>query len=183
MSMLKSLFRPGQGQVLARYTAAIADAAMYPGDWVQLSTVAPGSQGVSGVVGGKTLGASDYVECSLLFVDSSYLGCGTLALGVVMGKSIGSVSTWTDVTSQVLADQDLCVIQSYGIHPNGRQAASGVLGDYLQASTTAGEPVNGVSGTVTGSLRPVGVCMVATGTYKRITAADEDGSVVFVHCS
>ena len=165
---------------MASYTSAVADAAMYPGDWVQLSTTAPGSQGVSGVMFGKTLAATDYLECTGLITTA--LGCGTLALGVVMGKSIGAVSNWTDVTANALADQDVAVIQNWGIHPNASGADTAVLGDYLQASSTAYEPVNSVSGTVTGSLRPLGVVMATAATYKRITAADTEGCVTFVHC-
>jgi len=180
-NMSRRLFRPGAGSVIASYTSAISDGVIYPGDWVQLSTTAPGSQGVSGVVGGKTLSATDYVECTLLVTTA--LGCGTLALGVVMGKSIGDVSNWTNVTSKVLADQDLCVIQNRGIHPNAAGADSAVLGDYLQASTTAGEPVNGVSGTVTGSLRPLGVVMATSVAYTRAAANDTEGAVTFVSCA
>lgn len=180
MPMSRKLFRPGAGSVLAKYTAAIADAAIYPGDWVQLSTTAPGSQGVSGVVGGKTLGTADYVECTGLLTTA--LGCGSLALGVVMGRSIGAVANWTSVTANVLADQDLCIIQSWGIHPNASGADSAVLGDYIQASSTIYEPVNGVSGTVTGSLRPLGVAMIASSAYTRAAANDTEGCVTFVTC-
>jgi len=180
MSLVRHLFRPAQGQTLASYTAAVADAAMYPGDWVMLSTIAPSSQGVSGVMFGKTLAATDYLECTSLLTTN--LGCGTLALGVVMGKAVGSVKAWTDVSGDVLADQDVAIIQNWGIHPNASGADTAVLGDYLQASSVAYEPVNGVSGTVTGSLRPLGVCMATAATYKRVTAADTEGCVTFVHC-
>lgn len=180
MSIIRSLFRPGQGQTLASYTAAVADATMYPGDWVQLSTTAPGSQGVSGVMFGKTLAATDYLECTGLI--TSALGCGTLALGVVMGKAIGSVKNYADVSGDLLVDQDVAIIQNWGIHPNASGADTAVLGDYLQASATIYEPVNGVSGTVTGSLRPLGVCMATAATYKRVAAADTEGCVTFVHC-
>lgn len=180
MPMQRNLFRPGQGQTLAKYTAAISDAAIYPGDWVQLSTTAPSAQGVSGLVAGKTLGTADYVECTGLITTG--LGCGSLALGVVMGKGVGAVANWADVSGNVLADQDLCVIQSWGIHPNASGADTAVLGDYIQASAVIYEPVNGVSGTVTGSLRPLGVAMIASSTYKRVAAADTEGCVTFVTC-
>jgi len=153
---------------------------MYPGDWVQLDTLVPTSQGVGGVFGGQTLGATDYIECELFITTS--LGCGTLCLGVLMGAGIGSVSDWETVTGQVLADQDICVIQSKGIHPQGAQADTGILGDYLSASSTAGEPINDVSGTTTDSLRSVGVVMISSTTYTRATAADTHGSVVYVDC-
>lgn len=180
--LARSLFRPMQGQTIARYTAAVSDGVIYPGDWVSLSITAPTSQGVSGVVFGKTLAATDYLECTL---SSTAVGMSSLCLGVCMGKSVGSVSDWTDVTSQVLADQDVAIIQSFGVHPKARQAASGVAGDYLITSATTGEADNVLTAAagLTGITKIVGNALVATGTYKRITAADEDGGVTWVTCS
>ena len=176
------LFRPGKGKVIAQYTAAVANAVMYPADWVQLDTLVPTSQGASGVFEGETLGALDYIECELL--DSDSLGAGSLALGVVMGKGLGSVTDWETVTSHVLADQDIVVIQRRGIHPQGAQADTGLLGDYLSATTVAGEPLNGVSGTLNDAAaeRPVGVVMIDSTTYTRAAAGDTHGSVVYVTC-
>jgi hypothetical protein len=179
----KTLFRPGRGSVIEGYTAAFSDGAtggINPGDWLQLSTTDPTAQGVSGVIQGETLGATDYVECTAFITTG--LGCGTLCLGVSMGKSITAVSNWSDVSGQVYADGDLVIIQRKGIHPVGRQVTGAVLGNYLQASTIAGECVNEVSGTVTGSLRPVGVAMESTGVTYTNSAGTENGTVVFVDC-
>ena len=180
MSMERKLFRPGKGQTLAAYTAAVSDGAMYPGDWVALSTTVPTSQGASGVMFGQTLTATDYLECTLL--DTDNLGAHVLAMGVLMGKGIGAVSTWTDVTSAVVADQDVVVIQSFGIHPNASGADTGLLGDYIYPTTVAGEPLNGNLAALTAGLQPCGVLLANSATYKRITAADTEGGPTFVHC-
>jgi hypothetical protein len=168
--------------VIQEFTTAYSDGVIYPADWVSLSTTAPASQGSSGVIAGETLTAFDYVECTLW--DADNLGCGTLCLGVVMGKSIGSVSNWENVTADVLADGDICTIQSKGVHPQGSQADTGLLGDYLVASTTASEPLNAASAAITISaiLQPRGVVMVDSTTYQRAAAADTHGSVVYVDC-
>lgn len=175
-SLTKSLFRPGKGSTIAQYTCAVADGVIYPADWVSLATTAPTSQGASGVFEGQTLALTDFIEASLM--DTDVAGHEGLALGVVMGKGIGSVAAWSNVLPHVLADGDIMIIQNWGIHPQGRQVASGVAGDQLAPSATAGEPTN----STTVAVADVGNCMVATATYQRATAADEDGSVVFVKC-
>lgn len=178
-TMSRKLFRPGPGSVLASYLQAYSDGVIYPADWVALSTTIPTSQGASGVLGGGTLGTNDYVECTLLDTDNA--GAELLALGVCMGKGIGSVSNWDDVNSEVLADGDLCVIQCWGVHPQGRQATGAVLGDFLAPSTVAGEPTN----STTHAVGDVGVALATGGTYGRATAggSDEDGTPVFITCS
>lgn len=178
--MMRKLFTPGKGSTLASYTAAVSDGVIYPADWVALSTTVPTSQGASGVFRGQTLGATDYIECTLL--DSDNLGSGSLALGVVQGKGLGAVTNWATVTPWVLADGDICVIQNWGVCPQAAQADTGLLGDYIVATTVAGEPLNQVSGTVTNAQLPVGVVLVNSTTYTRATAADTHGSVVFVTC-
>lgn len=178
----KRLFRPGKGQVCESYTAAVADGVIYPADWVMLSTTAPGSQGTTaGEIEGKTLGDFDYVECELAIVTGK-LGCAGLTLGVVMGKGIDSVSNWENVTANVLADGDVCVIQNWGVHPQVRQAATGLLGDYLYLGTVAGEPLNAVSASVgvDGDTTILGVCLATSSTYQRATAADQDAGPAFI---
>jgi hypothetical protein len=181
MSIARSLFRPRRGQTVAKYTAAVSDGVIYPGDWVALSTVVPTSQGVSGVMFGETLGATDYLECTLTALAN--LGSGYLTLGVCMGKGIGAVSNWANVTSQVLADQDIAIIQSWGVHPAGRQLTGGVLGDYLTITAVTGEMDGIVSAAATNALRPAGICLANTTlTLTRVTTNDEDVSPVFVTC-
>jgi hypothetical protein len=181
MSMMRSLFRPGAGSVIQRFTTAVADGAMYPADWVMLSTLVPTSQAVSGVFEGKTLGSFDYIEMELAIVTGK-LGNRGLVLGVLMGKSIGAVSDWENVTSEVLADGDVGVIQSHGVHPQVRQAPTGLLGDYLYTGTVAGECLNGVSALVgiDGDTSPVGVCLATSSTYQRAAAADQDAGPAFI---
>ena len=173
--MAKSLFRPGAGQVIAQYTSAVSDGVIYPTDWVALSITAPTSQGSSGVFEGKTLAlVADFIEASLC--DTGVDGHEGLCLGVCMGKGIGAVSDWSDVSGEVLADGDVMVIQCWGIHPQGRQVASGVAGDQLATSAVAGEVTNSTSV----AAADVGNCMVATATYTAATT--EDAGVVFVKC-
>lgn len=178
----KTIFRPGQGSVINRYTAAIADGAMYPGDWVMLSATAPGSQGVSGAVGGKTLGAADYVECSLS--DSTTTGNPALALGVLAGKSFSNYSITSDVSGGVLADQDLATIQTYGIAPLASVASGGAAREFLIMSTVAGEASNVLSAAagITGDTVILGTQMAASGTYTRATPTTNDGAICWVKC-
>jgi len=183
MPMSRHLFRPAAGQTVASYTAAVASATMYPGDWVQLNAAdAPTAQGVSGVFGGKTLGTYDYIECVLLVTTG--LGCSILAMGALMGKSIAAVNDWTNVAAQVVADQDVVVIQRWGIHPNTYQAATAVLGDYLYASSTAGRTDNdataGITLTTGANLLPIGVALTAGANYTR--SATVSGCVTYVRC-
>jgi len=168
--------------VIVEYTTAFSSGAFYPADWVSLNTLVPTSQGSSGVVNGETLTATDYVEVVLW--DADNLGCGNLCLGVLMGKGIHSVSNWENVTSEILADGDMCVIQTKGIHPQGSQADTGLLGDYLVASSTASEPLNAASSAITISaiLQPRGVVMIDSTTYQRAAAGDTHGSVVYIDC-
>lgn len=181
MPTVRHLFRPGQGQTIVRYTAAVSDGVIYPGDWVSLSIAAPTSQGVSGVMFGKTLGAADFLECTL---SSTAVGMSSLCLGVCMGKSITAVSNWTNVLANVLADQDIAIIQCAGVHPNARQAASGVAGDYLITSATTGEADNVLTAAagITGITKIIGNALFATATYLRVTAADEDGGPTWITC-
>jgi hypothetical protein len=182
MSGFARLFRPGAGQVLQSFTTAVADGVMYPADWVMLSTTVPTSQGTTaGEFEGKTLGTFDYIEAELAIVTGK-LGCGGLVLGVVMGKSISSVSNWENVTSAVLADGDVMTIQNWGVHPQVRQAATGLLGDYLYLGTVAGEPLNAVSASVgvDGDTTILGTCLAVSSTYQRATAADQDAGPAFI---
>lgn len=178
--MIKGIFRPGRGAVIQSFTTAVSDGVIYPADWVALSTTAPTSQGPNGDGTGLefgTLTAEDYVECTLLDTDNA--GGEGLALGVCMGENIGSVSDWTNVLGQVLADGDVCVIQCWGVHPNGRQVTGGVLGDQLAPSGVAGEVTN----SVTVAAADTGVALIATSNYLRATADDEQGSDVFITCA
>ncbi len=177
MSMGKQLFRPGRNSRIERYTVAVADAAFYPADWVALSTTAPSSQGTTaGIFEGETLSDFDYIECTAL--DAGTAGSEGLALGCVMGKSITHVSDWSDVSGDVLADGNVCVIMSRGVHPKASQLNTGVKGDHLAASSTAYEPGNSTS--IAGC--DVGVVLINSTTYTRASAGDTHGSVAFVRC-
>jgi len=180
--LAKGLFRPGQGNTIQRYTAAVADGAMYPGDWVMISMTAPASQGVSGVVGGKTLGAADYVECSLS--DSTTTGNPATCIGVLAGKTVTNYSITSDVSTAVLADQDVAIIQTFGIAPLASVASGGAAREFLIMSNVAGEASNVLSAAagVTGDTVVIGTQMASSGTYTRATSTTNDGAICWVKC-
>ena len=177
----KSIFKPGAGAVINRYTCAIADGAMYPGDFVSMSQTAPASQGVSGAVAGKTLGAADYVECSL---STNAAGMSALCIGILAGKTISNYTITSDVSGGVLADQDVAIVQTYGIAGLGSVASGGAAGEYLIVSAVSGEAANDVTANVglTGITKIIGVQMAASGTYTRATPTTNDGAICWVTC-
>jgi hypothetical protein len=181
MSMARKLFLPGAGSAIERYTSAVADAAMYPGDFVSLSQTAPASQGVSGVVRSKTLGAADYVEVGLA---DTTAGASVLCLGVVVGKSIRRYSITSDVSPEVMADQDIVTILTYGVCSLASVASGGAAGEYLIVSSTVGEASNVTTAAagLTGITKIIGVQMASSGTYTRATPTTNDGAICFVTC-
>jgi hypothetical protein len=174
MSMMRKLFVPGAGQTLASYIAAVAEGVMYPGDLVSLSPTVPTSQGVSGVFRGQTLALTDFIECELS--DAAVAGSEGNALGFLHGKTINAPASWEDVSAHALADGDVAIIQSWGVHPQAAQLDTGLIGEHLAVSATPGEAGN--SATIAGC--DVGVNMVASSTYTRVSAADTHGAVAFV---
>jgi len=177
MSVGKVLFRPGRGKVITQYTAGVADGVIDAGDWVALSITAPTSQGASGVFEGETLLlVADFIEVSLC--DTDVAGHEGLCLGVCMGGGIGAVSSWADVSAEVLADGDIAIIQNWGIHPATRQVASGVAGDQLATSSVAGEVTN----STTVAAADVGNAMVATAADLVQSTGTEDEGVAFIKC-
>lgn len=177
----KTIFRPGSGSTIVRYTAAVADNRMYPGDWVVLSTTVPASQGVSGVVGGKTLGASDYVEVSPA-LDTT--GFAPLCLGVLAGKTITNYGITSDVSGGVLADQDIAIIQTFGVASLASVASGGAAAEFLIVSNVAGEASNVLTGAagITGITKIIGSQLAASGTYTRATPTTNDGAICWVTC-
>ncbi len=129
MSMMKSLFRPGAGRRIEQFTTAFVMETVYPGSFVCINSEVPTAQGVAGVLEGETLGELDYVECELIAED--VLGAEAGFLGCVRGKSINAVNDWTDVLANALANNDLAVIQTWGVHPGGWTVDVGALGDHL----------------------------------------------------
>jgi hypothetical protein len=178
MSMMRKLFRPGQGQTIEAYTTAVASEAMYPHDFVSLVSTDPTSQGSSGVFEGKTLGDYDYIECALTLVATN-----RTCLGVLMGKSIDAVSNIADVSGEVLADGDVAVIQYRGVHPRCSQAATGLIDEYLIASSTGGEASNVLSAAAgtTGDTGILGQTLEATAAnYTRATGVTNDGGAAYI---
>jgi hypothetical protein len=132
--MVKGLFRPGAGSRIESFTAAFSSEVMYPGALVCINTLIPTSQGVSGVIEGKTLGVLDYIECQMAAGD--VLGAEACMLGSVRGTSINSVANWADVSGDVFADGDLAIIQNYGVHPGIWITDAGTVGDYITLHAT-----------------------------------------------
>jgi hypothetical protein len=131
---MKSIFRPGPGQRIEQFTAAFVMETVYPGSWVCINTEVPTAQGVSGVLGGGTLGVLDYIECELAAAD--VLGAESCMLGSVRGVGINSVADWTDVSGDALANNDLAIIQSWGVHPGVWITDVGALGDHIALHAT-----------------------------------------------
>ena len=173
----RGIFVPGKGSTVASYTAAVASGAFYPGDWVSINTVVPTSQGVSGVYRGQTLGGADFIECVLS--DSDVVGAEAGCLGCMHGLTINAPANWETVTSNVVADGDVVIIQNWGVHPQGAQVTGGTLGDNLHIGTDAGQCVNDVTNTAL----DVGINLTASSTYTRAAATDTNGAVVFVRCA
>lgn len=179
MSMVRKLFTPGAGAHFEEYNIAIASAAMYPGDWVQLNIVnAPAAQGVTaGYHRGVALGTSDWIECDALLTTS---GFELVRLGCLMGKSLGP-SSYTDLftdTTIVAANGDPVIFMQFGIHPMASQLNSGNATEELAASATAFEAGNAA----TPAYGDVGINLTASGTYGRAAAADTEGAIAFVRC-
>ena len=76
-----------------------------------------------------------------------------------------------------IADQDVVVIQAWGVHPQVAQVDTGLLGEHLIAGTTAGEANNSATGN---EANTIGVNLVNSSTYTRVTAADTHGAVAFI---
>ncbi len=129
MSMARNLFRPGAGLRIEEFTTAFLMETTYPGTWVCINSEVPTSQGVAGVLEGETLGVLDYVECEHIAEDVAGAEAGFL--GCVRGKSINDVNDWTNVLGNVQSNNDLAVIQTFGVHPGGWTVDVGALGDHI----------------------------------------------------
>lgn len=180
MSMMRGLFQPGAGSHFEEYNIAVASAAMYPGDWIQMNIGdAPAAQGVTaGEHRDKSLGTSDWIECRALDTTSGFELC---RLGCLAGKGIDAVSSYTDLftdTSIVAANGDHVVFMQFGIHPNAGQLDSGNATEELAASATDFEAGNAA----TPAYGDVGINLTASATYGRAAAADTEGAIALVRC-
>ncbi len=134
MSMMRNLFRPGAGRRIEEFTTAFLMETTYPGTWVCINSEVPTAQGVSGVLEGETLGILDYVECEHIAEDVAGAEAGFL--GCIRGKSINAVNDWTNVLGDVQSNNDLAVIQTFGVHPGGWTVDAGALGDHIGLHAT-----------------------------------------------
>lgn len=186
MTMMHKLFRPGKGSVHARFTTAFVNGtAVYPGDVVCWDTTAPASQGASGVVDGKTLGATDFVFVQL--PPAAALAAAGLQAGIVQGKTNG-LARGPGATA--MTNDNLAIIQTWGVCPDvyavtSTDSAAGIIcsvaattGAVTQALATAAEAT-----TVAGAVNMVGFGLNAEATdHTRATVATEPGLDVFVRC-
>ena len=180
MSMARKLFRPGQGQVPARFAAfRLNGTAAYRGDVVMLDTTAPGSQGASGVVDGKTLGANDfiYVVSTTLPANEATIGQGAVA-GVIEGKGVGDRNTTTALT-----DDGIVIVQVAGVHEQVWMSANTGVAQWLALADStstlgAARPIVGVGVTTLGGAQLsylVGVILgtnATTGARAAVTNAN-----------
>lgn len=183
---MRKLFRPGQGQRPAKYCAwFINGTASYRGDSVILDATAPTSQGSSGVLEGKTLGAADFV-----FVTPSAATTTSdwgLQAGVIEGPCVGHKDTVTAMTNDTVV-----VVQTWGIHDKVQvsstdTAASSKL--YISDGTAAGAGV-AIYAAATATLGTdgypasplMGISMTTDATYTRGTVATAKYAVAFVRC-
>lgn len=181
MSMMRKLFRPAAGQTHARYEAAFVNGtAVYPGDLVCWDVTAPTDQGSSGVLEGKTLGATDFLFVILPPANSS----GRQA-GIVQGPTINRASGATALTNDTVA-----VVQTWGVCPDvfavtSTDSAAGILltaaattGGVTQILGTAAEATTALS-----SVTVVGFALNAQATdHTRATVATEPGLDAFIRC-
>lgn len=182
MGMIRKLFRPGAGQKSQHYTAAFVNGtAVYRGDFVVWDTTAPTSQGSSGVLEGKTLGANDFI---FVTQSTSTLACGVGA-GVVEGKSIGNRDTATAMTNDNIA-----IIQNWGVFDTHCQVSTATaVGDVLLSySTVAGELIGTVALAVAatnghngGYLQ--GFALTTDADYTRGTVTTINGVTAFIRCN
>lgn len=165
------------------FTAGVAEEDMYPGDWLAMSHTDPAGQGpaADGFFRNKSLGTADYIY--VLLLDTGIVGVPGLQCGVLMGKGLDAVGNWGDVTAQIVLEDDICVFQYSGVHPNAQVNDNNVVkGDKLIAgSGDAGEVLASTTEPATDGM----LCGIALSTdfkYKRITAADQDAAVCLVRC-
>lgn len=182
MAGIARLFRPGVGRVHSSFTEAWAEQAIYPGDWVTISITAPTLQGATaGELEGKTIGAGDFVYVTLS--DSDDAGTPGLQLGASVGFGVHAVSSWSDVSGDVCAADQLIAIQNWGVHPNVQVNDTSVaIGDYI--APTANEGEGGASSTIGASSKlDMGVALTVDAKYTRATASDQDGCVAWIYPS
>lgn len=181
MSMMRKIFRPGQGSVVKRFTAAFVNATTsYRGDVAVWDTTAPTDQGSSGVLEGRTLGTKDFVFvtiCPATAVNSF----GILA-GVYEGKGVGDTDTVNN-----FADDSLAIVQTWGVHDNVHSDDTTAAGAMLYVSTIAGQVADvaatdvDATDSVYSALGFVGVALTADAAYTRGT--DTKAAVcAFVRC-
>lgn len=173
MSMMRKIFRPGQGAVHKRFAAAFVNATTsYRGDIAVWDTTPPTDQGASGVLEGKTLGANDFIYVTIAPATAAN-SIGILA-GVYEGKAVGDRDT-----VNFFPDNSLAIVQTWGIHDSVYMVDDTVAaGALIYMSTTAGAGQDVAASTVIGTdsvnggaLGMVGVAMTADALYTRGTTS------------
>ena len=174
------LFRPGVGRLHAGFTSAWAEEAIYPGDLVTISVTPPTDQGATaGTLESKSIATDDFMYVTLC--DTSDAGTPGLQLGASVGYGIHAVNSWSTVTGDVCAADELIAIQNYGVHPNIQvNDATVTIGDYVAPTTNGGE--GGCTNTISASGHgDLGIALTVDAKYTRATADDQDGCVVWLY--
>jgi len=189
MSMIRSIFRPGKGQVPQKFIRAFWNAATagYRGDTCMIDTTAPTSQGASGVLEGKTLGTDDFIYVTI--TATTIAGSHNRVVGVIEGPTLGSKDTAT-----AIPDDSCVIVQTWGVHDNVRtNPTTGAAGSILSVGTVAGALEVTVAADVATLIlgtdavihqgNIVGVALNASATYTRGTVTDEDNVTAFIRCN
>jgi len=167
---IRQLFRPGPGNRIEEFTAGYLSETCYPGSWMCMNTLIPTSQGVSGVLGGGTLGGADFIEVVKAAADVA--GAEAMMVGCLRGTSINSVKDWTNTSADVMADGDLGIIQTWGVHPGAWITDAGTLGDGIHIHATQEGEAVAATATATDD------CGAALGTGFSVTQGDAQHGVV-----
>jgi len=185
--MLRKIFKPGKGQVPARFVAAYVNgSAVYRGDLVCWDITAPTDQGASGVLAGETLGTNDYIF--VILPPNAAAAAQGLQAGVIEGTHVGDRRLGT--TANVMLNDKIAIVQTWGVHENvWVDSGSTVSGNLLGTGATSGEctmllatDANGADSTIgVGNLVGFALSDDAT-THYRASATTEQGCVAFIRC-
>ena len=178
MSMMHKLFRPGNGNRHARYTAAVCtNTAVFRGDSVFLD-IATNTAPTDITFDGVTLGAKD-----MMFITTSTNAATVLGkqLGICCGKGIQDRDTTAAITGSTTVAQ-LAIVQTWGIYEDHANTvdATVAIGAHLNAGTVAAELIDATTFTATDAF--FGIAISAAATYTRGTVTTNTGCSMWVRC-
>jgi len=185
--MLRDIFKPGKGQVPARFIAAYVNgSAVYRGDLVCWDITAPTDQGSSGVLAGETLATDDFIF--VILPPATDAAAQGLQAGVIEGTHVGDRRL--GATANVLINDKIAIVQTWGVHDNvWVDSSSTTKGSLLTTGATTGEctwmlatDANGTDATIgVGGIVGFALTDDAT-THVRAASTTEEGCVAFIRC-